>query len=188
MSAAPDLAPKLHTAGDLERLSAEGHRYELIHGRLRQMPPAGGEHGSLTKRLDNPLTSFIYEHDLGECFTAETGFTVSRDPDTVLAPDWAFIHHDRVPHPLPRGFAEVVPDIVLETRSPGDTRSEVAEKVALWLTAGVRVVLELDPGRRRLAVHRPGTEPQVLGEADTLTLGDVLPGFSVPLARLFPRR
>jgi len=80
-----------------------------------------------------------------------------------------------------------VPDLVVETRSPGDTRREVAEKVRRWLGAGVRVVLDQDPETRTLHVHRQDGEPEALGIGDVLTLDDVLPGFTAPVERLFPR-
>src|SRR5688572_2603706 len=139
MSSVPELVRRLYTAEDLERLSAEGLRYELMAGELRPMSPAGGEHGSLTKRLDHFLSTHVYEHGIGECFAAETGFLVARNPDTTLAPGWAFVASSRMPRPLPRGFVPVVPDVVLETRSPRDTSQAVGEKVTAWLRAGVRV-------------------------------------------------
>jgi Uma2 family endonuclease len=186
--ASPDLGPQYYTAEDLERLSTAGYRYELVRGELKAMSPAGGRHGSRTKRLDHWLSSHVYQHDLGECFTAETGFLIEQDPDTVLAPDWAYLGWDKVPDPMPDGWVRVVPDLVLETRSPGDTRKEMDDKIQQWIQAGVCVALDYDPKSCRIVVHRPGATPEVLGETDTLVLEDVLPGFSLPLRRLLPRR
>src|SRR5438105_2555555 len=90
-----------------------------------------------------------------------------------------------MPPTWPRGFMPVVPDIVLETRSPGDTKREVAEKIAQWMQAGVRLAWELDPKARTLTVHRPNAEPRRLGIDDVLNGEDVLPGFSLPIRRLF---
>jgi len=174
------------TEADLERLSQEGHRYELVRGELISMSPAGGEHGRSTHRLEHLISAHIYQHALGDCFAAETGFTIQRNPDTTLAPDWAFVRAGRLPEPLPRGFVPLAPDLVLETRSPGDTAPEVEEKVQLWLSAGVCAVLDLEPGRQRVAVCRAGQTREVLEPSDTLTLEDVFPGFSLPLARVFP--
>ena len=123
---------------------------------------------------------------MGETFAAETGFLVGRNPDTVLAPDFAFVAKERLPDPLPKGYVPVVPDIVLETRSPNDTRREVAEKVQQWLDVGVRLVWELDPVTPILTVHRNGVPIRQLGVADTLDGEDVLPGFTLPLDLLFP--
>lgn len=186
MTVSVPVKPDVYTAGDLERLSHEGYHYELVKGELREMAPPGGAHGSATSRIAYHVSTVVYEQDLGDVFAAETGFLVSRDPDTVLAPDFAFIAKDRLPNPLPKSYVPVVPDIVLETRSPNDTKREVADKVNRWLTLGVSLVWELNPQTCILTVHRQNQMPRLLGIGDTLDGGEALPGFSVPLARLFP--
>jgi Uma2 family endonuclease len=184
MTTLPKSVPRLYTAEELERFPGDA-RYELIEGELRPMSPTGDAHGYTSNRLSYFVNAHVYENDLGECFAAETGFIVARDPDTVLAPDFAFVAGERLPeHALP-GFLPLAPDLVLETRSPGDTKREVEEKAARWLQAGVRLVWELDPKTRRLTVYRPGSEPQTLGIDDILSGEEVLPGFSLPIRRLF---
>jgi Uma2 family endonuclease len=79
----------------------------------------------------------------------------------------------------------MAPDLVLETRSPNDSRRESAEKIALWLKFGVRVVWDLDPKREVLAVHRPGKPEERLGTDAVLAEPELLPGFSVPVRDLF---
>lgn len=178
--------PAVYTAQDLERLSAQGHHYELVTGELREMAPPGGTHGSSTSRLSLLVGYVVFDKDLGETFAAETGFLVNRNPDTVLAPDFAFVAKGRLPNPLPKSYVPVVPDIVLETRSPNDTKKEIADKVALWLALGVRLVWKLNPQTRTLTVYRLNRMPRPLGEDDTLDGEEVLPDLSVPIARLFP--
>ncbi len=187
MTTATLAPPILHTAQDLERLSAEGYHYALVRGELREMTPPGGMHGSTTSRLTIYVGQIVIDQDLGETFAAETGFLVGRNPDTVLAPDFAFIAKDRLPDSVPRSYVPVVPDIVLETRSPNDTRREVAEKVEQWLDLGVRLVWELNPATRLLTVHCAGVAARELGVADILGGGDVLPDLRVPVAKLFSR-
>lgn len=185
MTTATLTKPALHTAEDLERLSAQGYHYELITGELREMAPPGGSHGSTTSRLTILVGILVIDKDLGETFAAETGFLVGRNPDTTLAPDFAFVSKGRLPNPLPKSYIPVIPDIVLETRSPNDTKQGVADKVAQWLELGVRLVWELNPQTRVLTVHQQNQMPRFLGETDRLDGGDVLPGLSVPIARLF---
>ena len=185
MAVSAPAKPSIHTAEDLERLSAQGYRYELIKGELREIAPAGGSHGSTTSRLTILVGILVIDKNLGETFAAETGFLVGRNPDTTLAPDFAFVSKDRLPHPLPKSYIPVVPDIVLKTRSPNDTRKEVADKVAQWLEFGVKLVWEMNPQTRILALHQQNQMPRFLGENDTLDGGDVLPGLSVPITRLF---
>lgn len=177
---------RLYTAEDLARLSARGGRYALIRGELHEMAPAGWDHGGLTDDLAFYAGQHVRTHHLGRTFTAETGFLIERDPDTVLAPDWAFVARERLAEPAPSGYGAVIPDLVLETWSPHDRRSEVADKIERWLQAGVRIVWELHPGSRTVTIHRRGAPSRRLEAEETLTGEEVLPGFSLPLRRLFP--
>lgn len=172
------------TAEELAAFPAHLH-YELIRGKLRKMAPAGDAHGADTMDLAVEIGHFLRQNDLGRCYAAETGFRLSRNPDTVLAPDFAFVAKARLSEPPGPGFVALVPDLVLETRSPGDTAKEMADKLALWLSFGVQLGLHLEPGTKRLTVYTPGNPPQVLTAADTLTGGEVLPGFTLLLSRLF---
>ena len=187
MTASTQTKPNFYTAQDLERLSAEGFHYELIQGGLRPMSPSGGPHGDATSRVSFYVNSVVYGDDLGMTFAAETGFVVGRDPDTIKAPDFAFVRHERLPASLPEGYVPLVPDLAVETRSPNDTGREVAEKVEEWRIAGVRIVWVIEPRKRTITTHRLGRSPRVLGVGDTLDGEDVLPGLSVPVERIFPK-
>jgi len=170
---------------DLERASASGERYELMRGELRRMAPAGGEHGEVGTEFVFHLRAHV-GRVLGRVYNADTGFILARSPDTVLAPDAAFVRADRLPAPSDRrGFLPVVPDLVVEVVSPWDRPRDVEEKVALYLQSGVRLVWLVHPARRTVTVYAPNAEPRVLGPADTLDGGDVLPGFRLPVAALF---
>ncbi len=188
MTAATLAPPKLYTARDLERLSDEGFHYELVRGELRPMSPSGGPHGSATSRISFYVSGLVYGDNLGEAFAAETGFLVDHDPDTILAPDFAFVAHDRLPDPLPKSYVPIVPDFAVETRSPNDTRRGVAEKVEQWLAAGVRLVWVVEPEKRTITTHRLGRDPRTFAVSETLDGEDVLPGLAVPLDRIFPPR
>ena len=188
MTAVTLAPPKLYTARDLERLSDKGYRYELIKGELREMSPTGAPHGKASNRIAFYASGHIYGNDLGEGFAAETGFVTEADPDNVLAPDFAFVAQDRLPDPLPDGFLAVVPDLVVETRSPSDTKRKAIEKAEEWLEAGVRLVWEINPKTRVLTVYRAGRLPLALNPDDILDGEDVLPGFTLPLTLIFPPR
>jgi Uma2 family endonuclease len=177
--------PKLYSADDLFAMPSDA-RYELIFGELVAMPPPpGGEHGNLTVSLSAYVTVFADEHDLGYCFAAETGFKIASNPDTVLAADFAFVAKDRLPGGVPVKHVPLAPDIILETRLPGDTQRHAASKVLLWLRAGTRVVWLLDPKARSLTVNRADSLAQTLSRNDTLTVEDILPGFKFHMSRLF---
>jgi Uma2 family endonuclease len=127
---------------------------------------------------------FLRTHPSGRLLVAETGFVLSTNPDAVRAPDVAFVRNERIPDPLPRGYARFAPDLVVEVLSPDDRPGEVLEKVADWLGAGTRLVWVIDPERRTGRVHRPDGTVMMLNELDALDGEDLLPGFSRRLAEV----
>lgn len=166
-------------------LAANLQRCELIEGELVMMSPAGFDHGRFASRIVAALENHVARSGLGVVTTAEAGFQLAHDPDTVRAPDVAFVRADRFPTGGVKGFFQGAPDIAVEVVSPSDRASEVAAKVRDWLQAGCSVVWVVDPENRAVTVHGSRKEIAVLAEADALTGGDVLPGFSMPLVRIF---
>jgi Uma2 family endonuclease len=160
---------------------------ELVRGELIMMSPAGYAHGSIAGRITRALGDFVEPRGLGDVLGAEPGFVLARDPDTVRAPDVAFVRSERVPREKPRGFFEGAPDIAVEVLSPDDRAGEVNAKVHEWLQAGSRIVWVVDPETETVSVWRSRTDIVVLGTSDTLSGGDVLPGFSLPVAQVFAR-
>ena len=180
------LQKKLITVEEFETYP-EDCRYDLIEGELVDMPPMPGfEHGGTTDRLTRRAGVYAEDNDLGEGFAAETRFTIERNPDTAIGPDWAFIAKDRLPHPAPKGYAAIVPDLILEVRSPSDSEPEAVAKMQRWIRAGVRLGWELNLKTRALTVYRPGEEPRTVDINGTIDGEDVLPGFTFPMRRLFP--
>ncbi len=184
----PDGIPGPMTADALFALKGDGLRHELIAGRLTTMPPTGGSHGDTTYRVTGELYAFTRAHgDLGCGYGAETGFLVERDPDTVRAPDAAFVGATKLARiAAPGKFLPFAPDLAVEVVSPNDTHTEVLQKVAMWLRSGAELVWLLDPGTRTVEVHRRGVKAVlVLGDEDTLDGSGVLPGFAVSVRDLF---
>lgn len=183
------------TAGDLARLPESGRGYELVEGRLVRMPPTGGWHGRISMDLGTALNNYVKAHQAGMVLGAETGFLVSRPgaPDTVLAPDVAFVARDRLPNaddPMLSGYWRLVPDLVIEVASPTQYGPEMAEKAKQWLLAGAQLAWIVWPAAKRVDVWRQGKDDAptaTLGAGDTLD-GQALPalaGFSIALADLF---
>jgi Uma2 family endonuclease len=172
----------LLTAEQFLPVAGELGRAELIAGRVRTTSPGGGSHGFDGYDLMMELGGWVRQHNLGRGSLAETGFLLSRDPDTVRAPDWAFIKADRVPPEFSPAFVEIVPDMVLEISSPSDRRAAVMEKVGAWLDAGVAVVWVLFLAQRCLVEYRPDGWVRRFAEDDTLVCEDLLEGFAVRLA------
>jgi Uma2 family endonuclease len=158
---------------------------ELVRGELITMAPVGFDHGGIAGNIALALGGFAKPKSLGMVATAETGFRISRDPDTVRAPDVAFVRAERIPRGGVKGFFQGPPDIAVEVVSPTDRASEVLAKVQDWLQAGCGLVWVVDPETRTVTVYRSRSEVAVLTVADTLFGGDVLPGFAVPVAEIF---
>jgi len=174
------------TAEQLFRMPNDGYRYELLAGELKKMPPAGWEHGACGGDLHVILGHYVLEHKLGLIFFADTGFLLARDPDTVRAPDIAFIRRERLPAAPPEdAFCPGAPDLAVEVVSPGDTLREVDEKVQAWLAAGAAMVWVVNPKWRNVTVYRSGTDIKVFTENEELEGGEVVPGFRCHVGDIF---
>ena len=174
------------TAEELLRLPDDNCRYALVRGELQRMAAAGFRHGAVIMNVAVPLGQHVKAHRLGVVCGAETGFVLERDPDTVLAPDVAFVRRERIlASGLPVTFWEGAPDLAVEVTSPGDTRPEVADKVTSWLAAGTRLVWVVDPKRVTVTMHEPDGIPRRLGESDVLEGERLFPGFRLPVAEIF---
>jgi Uma2 family endonuclease len=183
---------RLMTAVELDRLPRDGRRRRLVAGELIAMSPGNKRHGKYAMRLAGPLTAHVYAQGLGEVYAAETGFQLATNPDTVQAPDFAFVRRERADaaEEADGPYFPGAPDLAVEVVSPNDTYAEVDDTVATWLAYGAKVVVVVNPRRRRVSVHRPGpapgqTEVLTLTEAEMLTIPELLPGWSLPVAAIF---
>ena len=150
------------------------------------MTPAGGRRGRVAHRVGLVIGNHVLDRGLGRVFAAETGFLLRRDPDTVRAPDVAFVSGERLgTGEIPAGFLEMAPDLAVEVVSPGDSATAVQAKVDDWLAAGTRLVWVVDPGARSVTVHRPAGAAAVVPEAGTLDGAPVFPDFRVRVRDLF---
>ena len=161
-------------------------RWELVKGELIKMVPAGGTHGQLTATLAYVLNDFAKPRNSGKVFGAETGFYTAHDPDTVRGADAMFYSNERVEELGDiTGFLRLAPDLAVEVMSPGDTYTEVEEKVTEYFNAGVRLIWIVIPKTQSIHVYRPSKEALRLKSDDLLKGEDVLPGFEIKVAELF---
>jgi Uma2 family endonuclease len=175
------------TADELLALpTGMGKRYELVAGELRTMSPSGWRHGQIVADLSVLLGAFIREKNLGRWFGAETGFLLQRNPDTVRAPDFAFIASKHLPESEPpEAFWPGAPDLAVEVLSPGDTSGEVAEKIEEWLAAGCAAVWVVDPKLQTVTIYQSRKNIQVKAAGETLIGDPVVPGFACAVEELF---
>lgn len=174
------------TAEDLWQMPGNGRGYQLSRGELIMVAPAGGGHGDVAYTVGFLLGMHVRANRLGKMVAAETGFVISRNPDTVRAPDAAFIAKAKIPaEGLPAGYIPFAPDIAVEVLSPSDTQIAVEEKTQQWLDAGTAMVWVVNPRRKTVTVHRAACDPRVLHEGDLLRGDEVCPCFEVKVAELF---
>ena len=164
-------------------LPDDSMRHELIKGELLTMPPPGDEHGAVIMNLTLPLATHVTANNLGVLRAAETGFKLESNPDTVLAPDIAFIARDRV-GPRITGYRESAPDLAVEVMSQWDSRPKATRKASLWLELGARSVWIVDPRRRTVEVCKATGERTLFHETDEL-IDDTVPGFRVKVSEIF---
>ena len=174
------------TAEELERLPDDGLRHELVTGFVVSEPPAGFPHGDVAGRIFDALTVHVRHLRLGRLISADTGFLLARNPDTVRAPDVAFVSAARLKEAGDvRGYFPGPPDLAVEVLSPSDSRNEAHGKIADYLATGCRLVVLVDPLKRRVELYRSLTAPQFLSVQDDFEAPDILPGLRVPVRSFF---
>jgi Uma2 family endonuclease len=174
------------SAEDLWNLPDDGMRRELVEGQLRVMAPAGFEHGRVASTANRLLGTHVHTTGIGVTLAAETGFVLASDPDTVRAPDAAFVSKARADGVgrTARFWPGGAPDLAIEVVSPDDSRPEVRSKALCWLNAGASAVLVLDPAFRSASVYRAGGDIRVLTDGE-IDLSDAVPGWRVAVADFF---
>jgi Uma2 family endonuclease len=175
---------KLLTAEDLYDFPDEPP-CELVDGVLITLSPPGPRHGEIQLSLGSRLRSYVRERNLGKVVT-EVGFILRRNPDTVRAPDIAFVRSDLAPPgDAPVTFWEFAPDLAVEIRSPSNTPAEIQAKVREYLEGGSKAVLIITPEARTAEVVRTLTDRRLAGPGDELDLRDIVPGFHCPIEAIF---
>lgn len=184
--APPAIAPASTLTAAEFMARPENVRAELVRGVVTEAPMPGFEHGKVCLTIGALIYLHAEAHDLGHVTSNDTSVQTERNPDTVRGGDVCFWSYERLPKgSVPRGLAPAAPDLVVEVRSPSDLWTDLFAKVEEYLAAGVRVVVVIDPESRTASVCRPGQSQEMLRQEDALTIPDVLPGFSMPLGKLF---
>ena len=174
---------------NIESLMPDDAYYEVVDGEVYRMPNNGMEHGVRGMRLAAPLTMYIYRHSLGEVLHPDTRYVLAEDEEGIRrmrGPDLSFIRRERMPlPPYPPGFVRLIPDLIVEVRSPHDTFTELRRRINDFLHAGTRLAWLVDPLKRTVTVFAPGREPRTLDAAAELDGEDIVPGFRLSVAAIF---
>jgi len=180
-------AAHLLTADDLFRLPEDESRWcELVEGEIVRMSPPGFAHAIVSQRVSLLLLEFVELKRIGQVVIAEAGFLIGRNPDTVMAPDGAYVRQERINAiGLTAAYFPEAPAMVFEVVSPNDRVSEIGRKMRRWIEGGVELAWVIDLAARTVMVYQAVDDIQVLTEKDSLTGGSVLPGFQCRVADLF---
>jgi Uma2 family endonuclease len=176
--------PHLVRAEELPGILVPGKSIELVRGVLVIREPPSTRHGRVAAWVTHWLLDYVSRHALGVVIQ-DAGFEIESDPDTVRAPDVAFVSQSRVDEIPPAGFARLAPDLAVEVVSPNDRPGEVLAKVAQWLDAGSKLVWVIDPTRARAVVYRENGDVAIVAPDGALDGETVLPGFTCPIASVF---
>jgi Uma2 family endonuclease len=174
------------TIKDLEKLQAEHpeYRMELVSGQVNVMSPSGYESDEVSIELARQLGNWVRPRRLGRVTGSSAGFILP-NADT-RAPDVSFVKAERL-RESPRRFAELAPDLMVEVKSPTDTLEALRQKVQSFLELGTQVGIVVNPETHTVEVYRPGSaDAEVLVDGDRLQIPELLPGWSVAIADLWP--
>lgn len=179
-------ATDLLTAREYAWLPDDGRPTELVRGKVIELSIPFPRHGQICSQIIRLLSGQQDNHLAGHIVSNCCGIITERDPDTVRGPDVAFYSFARVPPgPFPRDqYLSAVPDIVFEVRSPTDRWRDLIAKVNEYVQAGVIVVCVADDGSGEVQIFGDNGIMTLSGD-DELTFPQQLPGFSVPVRRLF---
>ena len=180
------ITQSLLTAEDLLAMPHGEGRYELVCGELLTMSPASFEHGLITMELAASLQTFVKKNKLGRVFAAETGFLIQQNPDTVRAPDIAFVTTQKFSRSARKtGYWPGVPDLAVEVVSPNDLWTNVQSKALMWIEAGTSLVWIVDPRQKQITVFESLDKITAFKSDQTLKAPDLLPGFSLLVGEIF---
>lgn len=176
---------KLVAAEELFELSSATD-YELIEGELREVSPSFGHSSQIAALFVATIHPFVRAHKLGYVTSEAGGYILSRNPDTVLAPDCGFIRKSLLPSGLPTNeYIPFPPDLAVEVMSISDRKRDLDRKAHRYLDSGTRMVWLVQPASRSVTIYRQNLEPIEIRENGMLEGFDVLPGFSMPVADVF---
>ena len=181
------LTEKLLTAEEFGRLAPtdDGSHQELERGVIVVSPPPKGPHGFSCSAVNGAIWSYLQDHPIGHVFGNDTGVVTETNPDTVRGPDVSYWSFERLPIIPEDDYIRVAPDLAVEVLSPSNRPGEVMRKLREYLAIGTRIVWVLSPADRSVTIYRTAEEGRVLHSGSILTGEDVLPDFSIPVAKLF---
>jgi len=161
-------------------------RSELIAGELNRQSLSSSTHGIMTVNAMMLLGGHVRQQQLGVIFGQGTGFKIQTNPDTVRAPDVAFMSQSRWrARPQFRGFFPGAPDLAVEVVSPDDSQGYLDDKVDGWLHAGTQAVWLVQPRQKTVTVYTANQPMRLFQEHEEFDGSPLFPDFRCPVAEFF---
>jgi Uma2 family endonuclease len=184
LSNEPAAASNLMTWEAFEQLpDGDGYHRELIEGELQILPPPKSGHSRIAHRLHRSMLTA--EAAAGGRAFIEAGFKLSADPASWVQPDVSFLRNNRLKATEDEDYFLGAPELAVEVVSPSESAADLDRKVELMLGAGSLAVWVVYPRRRKVHICLPGSTTLRRGAGDTLSMPELLPGWELPVARLF---
>ena len=182
---------------DVERLKSfyPEHKIELREGKLIIMSPSDSVSGDVGVQFSTLLNLWVREYGLGRVLGARAGFLMPNGD--LLSPNVSFVSRERLKR-IPRTYAAVVPELIVEIKSSTDRIRELEQKIALFLRQGVHVGLLIDPDKQTVRIYGSSSLKEdaegeeaifpitILKDGETLTIPDLFPGWKLPIESLWP--
>lgn len=177
------------TTEEMLALPEDGIDRELIHGELREKPMTrrNRRQSEVEAKIARALGNWIenVRKPRGVVVSGEAGFRLSRNPDSTVGIDVAYVSAEIDAKQRDAMYFEGPPVLAVEILSPSDKQEEIDDKVALFLETGVAVVWVVDPRFKTICVYRPGAAPELYSEHQELVAEPHLPGFRASITSLF---
>ncbi|MEG4395096.1 Uma2 family endonuclease [Microcoleus sp. BROC3] len=177
------------TVADLEKLQgilSEAHldyQLELVDGKIIVTGPSDIVSSEIGLEFGRLLLNWVEPRKLGRVFESSGGFILPNS--NLTAPDVSFVVADRLKQSK-RYFAELVPDLVVEIKSQSDRLQPLREKILSFIELGAKVGILIDPDKGTVTIYTPTAEPVVLRDGDMISIPELLPGWEVRVAELWP--
>ena len=172
----------------VEQPDYDSRKVELVEGEIVDMPLPNPIHAAILATLSTELNTHVRQNESGRVLVGDAPFVLTRDTegrDTLRGLDIAYISAQRLPGKLPRTPLHVAPDLAVEIISPSNKAEDIEKKIEQLLEAGTALIWIVYPDLQRIVVHSVDGMFKLI-ESDLLTGGDVLPGFELRVADIFP--
>lgn len=161
----------------------DGFHREVVEGELIVLPPAKSKHALIARAAERALQSF--ENCGMWMVLAEAGYKLSGDPPTWIQPDVSVLRIERARDTSGNEYFAGSPELAIEVVSPSETARDLNRKIEALLAGGSLAIWVIYPEQQEVRVYAPDGTSYTRRGNQTLTMPEMLPGWELPVAKLF---